>query len=157
MSDEHVPDSIEEMVPPPWERTTEAGVPAPESFGKTQPIKSPSVEDVLEVFGHFRQDLIGQIDKRDERILLAVHDIRSMIAEHYQRETQRGDEHAKLIRDEAKRGDEHAKWLRQLRNRSHKLSTEQQALSIRLAMIEQHLGISAPAIPPATLPEPEPE
>lgn len=142
MSDEHVPDSTEEVAPP-WERATEAGVPPPESFGKTQPIKPPSVEDVLEVFGHFRQDLIGQIDKRDERILLAVHDIRSMIAEHYQRETTRGDEHAK--------------WLRQLRNRSHKLSTEQQALSIRLAMIEQHLGISAPAVLPATTPEPEPE
>lgn len=144
-------------IPPPWDRETgKTRLPEPGSFEKTQPIRPPTVEDVLEVFGHFRQDLIEQIDKRDERILLAVHDIRSIIAEHYQRETARGDEHTKLIRKEIERGDDHAKWIQQLRNRSHRFATEQQTLSIRLSIIEQHLGIDIPDVPP-TPSEPEPE
>jgi hypothetical protein len=116
--------------------------PRPESFGKTQPIKPPTAEDVIEIFGHFRQDLLEQISKRDERILLAVHDIRSMITEHYQRETQRADEHAK--------------WIKQLRSRTHRLSTEQQAINLRLAEIERRLEIPPPAAPSAGTP-PEPE
>lgn len=115
--------------------------PRPENFGKTQPIRPPTAEDVIEIFGHFRQDLLGQIDKRDERILLAVKDIGTLIAEHYERETKRGDEHAKLIG--------------QLRKRTHKLSGDQQAINIRLAVIEQHLGITPPVLSMLT-PEPEP-
>jgi hypothetical protein len=132
------------LTPVPGESLEDNGErPQSGSFGKTQPIKPPTAEDVIEIFGHFKQDLLGQIDKRDERILLVVHDIRTMIVEHYQRETQRGDEHAK--------------WIKQLRNRTHKLSTEQQTINLRLAEIEQKLGIAPPAITPAATPsEPEP-
>ncbi len=119
---------------PPRGRGTEPDRSPPESFGKTQPIRQPTVEDVLDVFGHFRQDLLGRIDKRDEHILLAIRDIGTTIAAHYQRETTRGDEHAKM--------------LNQLRKRTHKLSSDQQALNIRLAIIEQHLGITPPALEP---------
>lgn len=140
---------------PPWERGTEADLPVPEAFGKTQPIRPPTVEDVLDVFGHFRQDLLGQIDKRDERILQAIKDIGAHIAEHYARETARGDEHSRLIRNETKRGDEHARMINHLRKRTHKISSEQQAINIRLAVIEQALGITAPPTP-ASSTEPEP-
>lgn len=140
---------------PPWERGTETDrkIP-PEFFGKTQPIHPPTVEDVLVVFGLFRQDLLGQIDKRDERILLAIRDIGTTISAHYQRETARGDRTEKGLREETKRGDEHAKMIGQLRKRTHKLSSEQQALNIRLAIIEQHLGITPPVLAPPSEPEP---
>lgn len=153
MSDDHerdtlTPDPREERhasPPPPWERGTAPGrpvsaqtEPAPGDFGKTQPIKPPTVEDVLEVFGHFRQDLLDQIDKRDESILLAIQDIGTKIFDHYERET--------------KRSDEHARWIKQLRHRTHKLSSGQQAINIRLAQIEQQLGIESPEPPPPSEP-----
>lgn len=118
--------------------------PKPESFAKTQPIRPPTAEDVIEIFGHFRQDLLGQIDQRDERILLAVKDIGTLIAEHYERET--------------KRADEHARWITLLRERTHKLSNAQQELDLRLAEIEHKLGIpTVKKTTPAPALELEPE
>lgn len=141
--------------PPPWERGTAPDQRAPveaqtqppnENLGKTQPIKSPTVEDVLEVFGHFQQHLLDQIDKRDERMLLAIQDIGSQILEQYQRGTQRDDEQDR--------------WIKQLRNRSHRQASGLQAVELRLAQIEEKLGITPPAPLPPTPEEelaPEPE
>jgi hypothetical protein len=132
-----------ERPPPPWERGTAPGQavesrtqPAPSEFGKTQPITPPTAEDVLDVFGKFQEHLLGQIDKRDERILLAIQDIGSQILEQYQRGTQRDDEQDR--------------WIKQLRHRTHKQASMQQAFDIRLALIEQKLGIEPPAALPST-------
>lgn len=125
---------------PPWERKTGAGEKIPgTAFGETQPIKTPTVEDVLEVFGHFRQDLLEQIDKRDEHVLLVIQDIGTKIFDHYERET--------------KRADDHARWIEQLRKRTHKLSSTQQTVNIRLAYIEQRLGIESPTEAPPEEPD----
>ena len=135
-----VPSERHAQPPPPWERGTAPGQPvesktqpAPSDFGKTQPITPPTAEDVLGVFGQFRDALLKQIDTRDERILLAIQGIGSDIAAYYQRET--------------KRGDEHGRWITQLRHRTHNLSSAQQAMEIRVALIEEHLGIVAPILP----------
>jgi hypothetical protein len=118
--------------PPPWERGTAPG----KSLGATQPIKPTTAEDVLEVFGHFQEHLLKQIDHRDERILLAIQDIGTQILEQYQRGT---------LRD-----DEQDRWIKQLRHRTHKQASAQQAFEIRLARIEQELKIEPPAPLPST-------
>jgi hypothetical protein len=118
--------------PPPWERGTAPG----KRFGATQPIKPTTAEDVLEVFGHFQTHLLKQIDQRDERILLAIQDIGSQILEQYQRGTQRDDEQDR--------------WIKQLRHRTHRLSSDQQATNLRLAQIELKLGIEPPMVLPSS-------
>lgn len=134
------PEAVHETtsaVPPPWERGTgKTAIP----LDQTQPIKPTTVEDVIEIFGHFRQHLLEQIDQRDERILLAIKDIGADIVEYYQRETQRGDEHARRIKE--------------LRHRTHKLSHDQQTTNLRLAEIEKRLGIETPSEAPLENPEP---
>lgn len=154
-----IPGPSEPIPVPAHDEALEADLerPKPESFGQTQPIKPPTAEDVIEIFGHFRQDLLGQIDKRDKRILQAIKDIGATIADYYQRETTRGDKHAKTLDKHDKTLDEQGKWIGQLRRRTHKLSTGQQEINIRLAEIERQLGITPPATTPAeTPPKPEP-
>jgi hypothetical protein len=120
--------------PPPWERKTGEGLP---DFRATQPMPPPTAEDVLDVFSHFRQDLIDQIDKRDERILMAIRDIGSQIVAHYERSTKRADEQAKKLVEQDKQ-------IKRLRERTHRLMTSQNATDFRLDEIERRLGIEPP-------------
>lgn len=106
----------------------------------TQPIPPPTAEDVLTVFGHFREDLLKQIDTRDERILMAIQDVGSQILDFYERET--------------KRGDEQDRWIRELRQRTHRLSGGQQTIELRLDEIERRLGIEPPKTDPPEEAEP---
>lgn len=142
MSDRHTkpPGPGPNQIDSPWGPEGDPQQHAPD-FGKTQPIRTPTVEDVLEIFGHFRHDVLKQIDKRDERILQAIQDIGSQLVEHYTRATKRSDEHAAAIRRLQEREDKQDNWINQLRQRTHKLSNDQQTIDIRLAQIEAELGI----------------
>ena len=141
-----VPDPEKELptsVPPPWERGTGDTEERRRRLRDTQPMKAPTVEDVIEMFGHFQDGMFRQLDERDERILSAIQEIGSTILGHYARETRRGDEHSR--------------WIKTLRTRTHDLSHAQQVFELRLTEIEAHLKISPPA-PSPTPPEPaEPE
>lgn len=140
MSDDDIYDRrtpVPETPPPPWERGTGTGGGGFDP-NKTQPLQPPTAESVLEVFGHFRQEILERISARDANILKAIQDVGSHIAEHYERETRRGDEHAAE--------------LKRLRRRTHGHSTDIQAINLRIAQIEQKLGIDPP--PPK---EPEPD
>jgi hypothetical protein len=135
-----IPDPEEDLptsVPPPWERGTGDTEDRRRRMRDTQPMKPPTVEDVIEMFGHFQDGMFRQLDERDERILSAIREIGSTILGHYERETRRGDEHSR--------------WIKTLRTRTHEHSHKLQEFELRFAEIEAHLGIKLPGeteVPP---------
>jgi len=52
--------------------------------GKTQPIKPLTAEDVLDVFLHFKESLLDQIDKRDSGVVRVLHDFQDAVMEKYE-------------------------------------------------------------------------
>jgi len=146
MSDTPPPPADPTEVPPPWKRGT--GRDENGDMRKTQPMPPPTAEEVLTIFGEFRDAIIKQIDERDQRILVAIESIGTRILDHYERETKRGDEHAKELK-------EHSKWIKTLRKRTHGLSHNMQTVFLRLEEIERVLEIEPPT--PEIAPEPEPE
>lgn len=100
------------------------------SFSVTQELKSPTVADVLEVFGHFRDDLLAQIDKRDENVLKLVQKTASDTLAEYARLAEQGHDHAVRLK---KAEDE----IEALKKRLNELSSEVTTLKIRSGRAER--------------------
>jgi hypothetical protein len=55
------------------------------SLSATQELKPPTVADVIEVFQLFREDLLKQIDKRDENVVASMQKMASDFLAEYTR------------------------------------------------------------------------
>lgn len=96
---------------------------------KTQPIPAPTASDVLEVFGHFRQDLLGRIDERDKNVLALIQNIINDLLAENRRIIQRGDDHEKRIAA-------NSRDIEELRKKQSELASEVQAVKLALKRVE---------------------
>lgn len=98
---------------------------ASKSLSATQEIQPPTAADVLEVFQHFRGDLLARIDKRDENILKLIQKSLSEVLREYARTNKRAD-------DLEKRVYENEKQIDALNRRHNELSSEVTTLKMKV-------------------------